>query len=410
MVHPADPLTRAMLVSPPEGFTVDSNHTEGLKIQRVVFLALFGALFVLVARLFKPFFSILLWASLVYGISLPLFRRSTTTKAGLERNKAWQTVMAVTFSVGSLFLIVVPLTLLVLALAGQVQDLVDITLAFIERGETFMHSDGFASLAAKLTELSGGLVDLHAIDVADQLASMIGAYGERIIGITAELVRNVTGFIVTLAFFVFVLFFLYLDGRELLMTLIDAIPLRNAYTIRFMRKFRDTGKDLAIGYILMAAFQGAMGFLVYWIMGVPAPLPLAILTGIASLIPLVGTGLVWVPLVAVTFMGDNPGRALLLLVLCVVFISSLDNFIRPFLLHARIKLHPLLIFIAIIGGIDFFGFNGVLLGPILLTLFFTAVDLFGKTYGKTRRRAMEDNDIAHPEPEVGGDGSGGETV
>ncbi|MBN2875991.1 MAG: AI-2E family transporter, partial [Spirochaetales bacterium] len=223
---------------------MDSNHTEGLKIQRVVFLALFGALFVLVARLFKPFFSILLWASLVYGISLPLFRRSTTTKAGLERNKAWQTVMAVTFSVGSLFLIVVPLTLLVLALAGQVQDLVDITLAFIERGETFMHSDGFASLAAKLTELSGGLVDLHAIDVADQLASMIGAYGERIIGITAELVRNVTGFIVTLAFFVFVLFFLYLDGRELLMTLIDAIPLRNAYTIRFMRKFRDTGKDL----------------------------------------------------------------------------------------------------------------------------------------------------------------------
>ncbi|MBN2874053.1 MAG: AI-2E family transporter, partial [Spirochaetales bacterium] len=195
-----------------------------------------------------------------------------------------------------------------------------------------------------------------------------------------------------------------------LMTLIDAIPLRNAYTIRFMRKFRDTGKDLAIGYILMAAFQGAMGFLVYWIMGVPAPLPLAILTGIASLIPLVGTGLVWVPLVAVTFMGDNPGRALLLLVLCVVFISSLDNFIRPFLLHARIKLHPLLIFIAIIGGIDFFGFNGVLLGPILLTLFFTAVDLFGKTYGKTRRRAMKDNDIAHPEPEDGGDGSGGETV
>lgn len=68
--------------------------------------------------------------------------------------------------------------------------------------------------------------------------------------------------IVSDSLFFFVLFFIYLDGKELLLLLVDAIPLRNAYTISFMKKFRDTGKDMVIGYLLMVIFQGTMAFLV----------------------------------------------------------------------------------------------------------------------------------------------------
>ncbi|HOX91402.1 MAG TPA: AI-2E family transporter, partial [Spirochaetales bacterium] len=65
------------------------------------------------------------------------------------------------------------------------------------------------------------------------------------------------------------------------------------------------------------------------------------------------------------------------------------NFLRPLFLHARIKLHPLLIFVAIIGGIRLFGFDGLLLGPITLVLFFSVVDVYGKLYGRTRRRPAD---------------------
>lgn len=380
-----------------EGGSMENNHTEGLKIQKILFLAFFAVLFILVARLVRPFFSILLWSSLVYGLTLPLYRRTTTGKAGKECARPWRTVMAAVFSIGSIVLIVIPITLLSTVMIGQVQDLVGVALNLLDRSEAFLRSDAFITLATRLADLSGGLLDLRSVDLTDQIAGFLASYSERIIAIFAGLLRNVTGFVVMLAFSMFVLFFLFLDGKELLLMLIDAIPLRNAYTISFMKKFRDTGKDLAIGYILMAVFQGTMAFLVYWIMKVPAPLPLAILSAIASLIPLVGTGLVWVPIVILRFATDTPGQAFLLLVLCAIFISSLDNFIRPFLLHARIKLHPLLIFISIIGGIDFLGVNGVLLGPILLVLFFTAVDMFGRTYGKARRRAPEDGDLLEPD-------------
>jgi len=364
---------------------MENNHIEGLKIQRILFLIFFGILFILVARLFRPFFSILLWSSLVYGLTQPLYRLATTSKAGSERPKLWRSMMAATFSITSILLIVIPVTLLSTVLVGQVQDLMGVALNLMEQSEAFFKSDAFVAMATKLSDLSGGSLDLRSVDLTDQVSGFLATYSERIIGMSAGLLRNIAGFIVALAFFMFVLFFLYLDGKELLVMLIDAIPLRNAYTVSFMRKFRDTGKDLAIGYVLMAIFQGTMAFFVFWIMKVPAPLPLAMLSAFASLIPLVGAGLVWFPVVLLRFATGTPGQALLLLVLCAVFISSLDNFIRPFLLHARIKLHPLLIFIAIIGGIDFFGINGLLLGPILLVLFFTAVDMFGRAYGKSRR-------------------------
>jgi predicted PurR-regulated permease PerM len=309
--------------------------------------------------------------------------------------------MAAAFSAGSMILIVVPIVLLTTVLIGQVQDLMGVALRFLEHSETFLRSDGFENMATKLTELSGGSLDLRSVDLSDQVGSFLANYSERIISISAGLLRNIAGFLVALAFFLFVLFFLYLDGKELILMLMNAIPLRNEYTVSFMRKFRDTGKELAIGYVLMALFQGIMALVVYGIMKVPAPVPLALLTAIASLVPLVGTGLVWFPLVLLRFASGMPGEALLFLALSVVFISSLDNFIRPFLLHARMKLHPLLIFISIIGGIQYLGLNGLLLGPIILVLFFSAVDMFGKAYGNPARSANPGNDPLSGQAETG---------
>jgi len=377
-----------------------ANKTEGLKVQRILFLAFFAALFLLVAQLFKPFFSILLWASLLYGLTNALYRRATIGRNGKVRGKQWRTVMALAFSIGSMIMIVVPITLLSMVLIGQVQDFMSVALKFLEHGEEFLRSDGFANSAAKLAELSGGSLDLRSVDLTEQVASFLTKYSERIIGVSAGLLRNMASFVVTLAFFLFVLFYLYLDGKELLLMLMNAIPLRNAYTVSFMRKFLDTGKDLVIGYVLMALFQGAMALAVYWIMKVPAPLPLALLSSIASLIPLVGAGLVWFPLVLLRFASGAPGEALLLMALSLVFISSLDNFIRPLILHSRMKLHPLLIFISIIGGIQFLGFNGLLLGPIILALFFTAVDMFGQAYGKPGSGGTSTADQLEEEPEI----------
>lgn len=371
---------------------MNDENAEGAKVQRILFLAFFLMLFALVAVLFRPFFSILLWASVAYGLTQPLYRRASTRKKGGERGRIARSLIAAGFSVGTLVLVAVPVTLLSVAMVGQLKELFRVATDLLAQGERFFRGEGFARMAARLSDISGGLIDVAGMDLQGQVSSRLGGYAERLVSLSADAILNVAGLALKLAFFVFVLFFLYVDGKALMLVLMDAIPLRNAYTVSFMRKFRDTGRDLVIGYVLMAAFQGAMAFLVFWVMRVPAPLPLALMCAVASMIPLVGTGLVWFPVVLLRLATGPLLQALILFALCVVLISSLDNFIRPFLLHARIKLHPLLIFISIIGGISAFGMNGLILGPILLVMFFSSVDMFGKAYGKARRRAPDGED------------------
>ena len=77
--------------------------------------------------------------------------------------------------------------------------------------------------------------------------------------------------------------------------------------------------------------------------------------------------------------GDLP-HAMLFFALCAVFVSTLDNFVRPILLHDRLKIHPLLIFLSILGGLQVFGFDGLVLGPLMLILFFSATELYKKAY------------------------------
>ncbi len=366
---------------------MESSHSEGKMVQRMVFLGLFAGLFILVALLFRPFFSVFLWASLLYGLLQPLYRRATLRKDGGERPRRLRSLHAALFSLGSLLLVTLPLAFLGVAFAGQLSELLGVFTGIVDKAATLLHGEGFARFGSELARLSGGAIDLGSMDVPGELAALAATYGERLVSLTATLLGNLAGFGVTMAFFLFVMFFLFLDGNELLGVFIDAMPLRNEYTALFVAKFRDTSRELFLGYVLVALFQGFMAFLVFSVMKVPAPIPLALLCAMASFIPVVGAALVWLPVSLMRLATGTVLDAALLSVLSALLISSLDNFIRPFLLHARIKLHPLLIFVSIIGGIRLFGFDGLLLGPVILVLFFTVVDVFGKLYGRTRSGA-----------------------
>ncbi|MDP3176752.1 MAG: AI-2E family transporter, partial [Spirochaetaceae bacterium] len=148
----------------------------------------------------------------------------------------------------------------------------------------------------------------------------------------------------------------------------------------FLRKLRDTGRQLLLGYFLVSAFQAGMMFLLCLVFSIKGPLVIAFLTAVASFIPMLGTALVWLPISAGIALGGDTVQAIAFCALSAVFVATLDNFIRPVLLHERLKIHPLLIFFSILGGLQLFGFNGVVLGPLILILFFSAADLYDQVY------------------------------
>ena len=118
------------------------------------------------------------------------------------------------------------------------------------------------------------------------------------------------------------------------------------------------------------------------IFGVKAPLLFAVVLMFASFIPLLGASLVWLPIGIIMCFTQSILKGILFIIICGICVSLLDNFLRPFLLKDRINAHPLIIFFAILGGVKVFGINGLIIGPLVVILFFTVLNLLLNTKEK----------------------------
>ncbi|HPM06870.1 MAG TPA: AI-2E family transporter, partial [Treponemataceae bacterium] len=170
-------------------------------------------------------------------------------------------------------------------------------------------------------------------------------------------------------------YFFYLDGAYLFSLLIKVIPINPKHMDTLAKKFSETIRGLLSGYFLVALYQGIIAFILMKIFGIKAALLFSVLLMFSSFIPLFGAGLIWFPLGIILLFTDSVIKGILFLVLSAFFISFLDNFLRPFFLQDRIKVHPLLIFFAILGGLKIFGLNGLILGPTVIILFFAVLDM-----------------------------------
>ncbi len=359
---------------------------ETKRIQTWFFAALFVLLFLAVARILAPFFTVLLWTSLLYVLFSPLYHkiigRVDLTKPG---GKILQNLLAGLFSVGSVVIIVVPLGFVALQLARQTASLTRSALNFLNANPHFLDMET-GSVSQLLKELSFGAIDLGSIDLKKTIADGLTGGASRILSLSTRIAKNVGAFVVGLAFMVFSLFFFYVDGTYLLRLAVNAIPIRKDYMAQLVAKFREITRNLFLGYILVAFVQGLVAYLVFLLFKVEGALTFSILLMFCSFIPMIGAGTIWGPIGIFRIISGDVAGGLAFLLISGIFISTLDNFLRPFFLKDRIKLHPLVIFFSILGGISVFGFNGLILGPMVVILFLTVLDLFLTEHGIDHER------------------------
>lgn len=157
-------------------------------------------------------------------------------------------------------------------------------------------------------------------------------------------------------------------------------PLERTHSERLAKAFHETGRGLLIGVGLTSATQGLVATVIYAALGVPRALVLGAMTGLASLVPLVGTGLIWVPLALGLALNGQVGRAVLLAALGLAVIASIDNLLRPFFVRVgALRLHLFVLFLAVFGGLASFGLWGALLGPLVVRLAVEALALLKET-------------------------------
>jgi predicted PurR-regulated permease PerM len=380
---------------------------EGPQVKKFGLLAVFLGLFVLVSMIFYPFLTVIVWSALFYAFLYPLYRRLAVRRDRIERTGIARTGIAAALALGGVLLIAVPAVLLGLSMARQLGGMIHNALVAIERDPSIIGISPDGAVSTFLYTISDGSIDLSKLMIPDEIRSMLTLRTERIVVLSGQFLKVSVRILLSLVFMVFTLFFLLLDGRHLIKVLISAIPIENNYTAIFLRKFRDMGKHLVTGYLSIAGMQALVMVVLCAIFKVKGVLVIAALTAMASFIPMVGTALVWLPVSASKIIAGDLTGGILFFACSAILIWTLDNFIRPVLLHDRLKIHPLLIFFSILGGLQVFKFNGLVLGPIILIMFFTALELYEQAYATPpegqRRRKDDCEDDAAAGPRSKGD-------
>ena len=199
------------------------------------------------------------------------------------------------------------------------------------------------------------------VDVDAAMEKATGAVAVHVGSLLSKSIDAVTQLVVML----FLLFFLYRDKEAALEMARRLIPLRADETSYLMARLESAVRALVLGRFFVAALQGLLASIGFWLLGVGAATLLGALTMLFALIPAVGAFVVWLPVVAYLFAIHHWVQALILLGFGALIISTLDNVLYPILVGTRLQLHSATIFLAMLGGVVLFGVSGLILGPII---------------------------------------------
>jgi predicted PurR-regulated permease PerM len=345
-------------------------------IQTYVFGAILIILFVVVCRLFAPFFTVLLWSTLLYILISPIHHRiirnlDFTTRKGMILKNLW----AVVFTLGTMIIILIPMFFVVSLFSRQIIDLVRYSRDTFSQRPEFLR-ELLDNISEFLRSITMDQVVMTGDEIMRQITGALTSGLQNLLTMSSTVARNISGFAIGIILMMFSLFFFYVDGAYLSRLVLHAIPIKKEYITALTGKFMDITRNLFFGYIMVALIQAVMAYIIFSLFQVRGALVFAGLTFICVFIPMIGGGLVWLPLGLARIIGGNISGGIFFLIVSGLFISMLDNILRPMFLKDRIQLHPLIIFFAILGGVSAFGFNGLILGPMVVIFFLTVLDLF----------------------------------
>jgi predicted PurR-regulated permease PerM len=197
----------------------------------------------------------------------------------------------------------------------------------------------------------------------------VGKLSGYLLGLIAGTLKQITSIVAEALASFFILFFLFRDGRRVKKRIISLLPSPDGRFERLFGHVNDTVIATVYGSLAIAAIQGLLVGVALWAVGLHSPVLWAAVTAVCALIPVIGTGIVWIPAVAFLMFTGHIGKAIALAIWCSVVVHPVDNILKPYLISGRIReLNTLYLFVALLGGLEVFGFLGLFVGPVVLSV------------------------------------------
>lgn len=282
-------------------------------------------------------------------------------------------------------LIIVPLFVFVILLGGQARDVYVYIVEQVRAGALdwlIKWSPGgflYDSLIFFREHLSG-LIDFDSIDIKGSIMDLAKTVTSWLVEQSTSLLKGFFWLLVNFVVLGFSMFFMFKDGDIIIERIKVLSPLPDKHEERLFKKFYEISNATLYGIFLTAIVQGTLGGIGFAIVGIPNALFWGTAIAIFSLVPVVGTGIVWLPASLLLLADQNWFGGIFLLFWGAGIVSTVDNFIRPYLISGKTKMNQLLMFLSVFGGIFAFNLIGVLLGPLILTLFFAFLHIYEKEY------------------------------
>ncbi|WP_252275101.1 AI-2E family transporter [Pseudomonas subflava] len=339
------------------------------RIEQKSFLTLLVLVTLAFGWILLPFWGALFWAVVLSVLFAPLQRRMALRFGGRGNLSA-----LVTLSV-CLLVAILPVILISLALVNEGTAIYQ----RIEKGELDIgtYVERFKTL---LPDTLQRLLDRFGLGNFDALRERIarGAMqGSEFLATKAfDIGQNTFQFLVGFFVMLYLLYFFLRDGPELVRLVRTAVPLEDSLKRRLQIKFTRVVRATVKGNLVVAAVQGALGGLIFWLLGIGSPLLWGVLMAFLSLLPAVGCGLVWGPVALYLLASGEVTQGIVLIAFGVLVIGLVDNLLRPILVGKDTRMPDYLVLISTLGGLTLFGLNGFVIGPLIAALFIASWGLY----------------------------------
>lgn len=349
-------------------------------VQARFFFFIFVLTMILLGWVLWPFWQLLVLAFLLAGIFRPIYTWLCRWMS------PW---LSSCLTCGLIVLIVfVPLTFCIGALSNETLNLYQLgkDTNLLLKLQKFIQNNTLV-LEAQVV-LAGVGINFDPTDLTGTLSKIAGTVGLFIYNQASVWAANIMSFVLQFCILILVVFFLLIEIDRLLIFLMKLSPLPDDEDELLLKKFMEIAGAILVVNGVSGLFQGFLGGVYFTIIGLKSPVLWGSVMAVLAFLPIFGIGLVLVPVSAILLIGGHTGLAVLTFVFYVVLSFSVEYLLKPKFVGNHVKMHTLLVFLAIIGGMGVFGILGIIYGPLIVTAFLTLSDLYLNEY----RALVDDGD------------------
>jgi len=336
------------------------------------FLALFLVSAFFLGRLFWPFMSVIVLAAVVTGIFKPVYNFLNRKINSLFASLLTCTLIFFILFIPTVFFVGIlskeAYGLYLMGKGGVISDQIKPLLEssrVLERANLFLSSLNIKITGEEVNKAVSELVKFVGLFLFQQASSIAS---------------NVLKFFVYFFFMLLIIYYLLIDGDKLVAFIIDLSPLPREQDEKLIQKFKDMAGAILIGNGLCGMIQGVAGGVVFFLFNFNSPFLWGFIMSLLAFLPIIGIGVVFIPVAIYLFLKGRIASGIFFIVFYIILSGGIEYLLKPKLVGQRVKMHTLLVFFSIIGGLKMFGILGIIYGPLVATAFLTLTDIYYTSY------------------------------